>query len=396
MIKRLWLRNFKSFGEAEIELRPINVVVGANASGKTNLVAAFRFLRDVASEGVFGFERMVERHGGYDRLCNFRSAAEGFTIGVHLELPRELDWSHFLLQQIGATADALKSDFDPRYELREVRYQLTVEPAKGGAPVQAREDARFGFSDGGEVRWEEGVYSNAPADSPLRLALWARVAIALSCLTRIQVYDFYPRLAKQAVPLSGDTRLSEDGRNLPVVLERLLRDPESRENLRLIAKSVLPYVQDVQVGQLPTGATFVQVIEKFVCEHPVPADMLSDGTLEMLALIVALYFEKKHALLTIFEEPDRHLHPRLMSWLMYMVRDSLGLEWGLPPRGQILITTHDPELVRHTTLDDLLLIERDKDGFSIVKRPAEQQMVKAFLKNKLGVPELHARGLLGV
>jgi len=45
-------------------------------------------------------------------------------------------------------------------------------------------------------------------------------------LAGIQIYDFYPRLAKQAVPLSGDAHLSEDGRNLPVVLQRLLRDAE--------------------------------------------------------------------------------------------------------------------------------------------------------------------------
>jgi Predicted ATPases len=56
MVQRLRLRNFRSFKDATIELRPLNIVVGANASGKTNLVHAFRFLRDLAR---FGLENAV-------------------------------------------------------------------------------------------------------------------------------------------------------------------------------------------------------------------------------------------------------------------------------------------------------------------------------------------------
>lgn len=62
MIERLRLRNFRSFKDVDIELRPLNIVVGANASGKTNLVQAFRFLRDLAQHGL---ENAVSLQGGW-------------------------------------------------------------------------------------------------------------------------------------------------------------------------------------------------------------------------------------------------------------------------------------------------------------------------------------------
>jgi predicted ATPase len=70
MVQRLILRNFRSFKEVDMELRPLNIVVGANASGKTNLVQAFRFLRDIARHGL---ENAVALQGGAEYLTNLNS-----------------------------------------------------------------------------------------------------------------------------------------------------------------------------------------------------------------------------------------------------------------------------------------------------------------------------------
>ena len=63
---------------------------------------------------------------------------------------------------------------------------------------------------------------------------------------------------------------------------------------------------------------------------------------------------------------------------------------------QIIVTTHNPEVVKHTDLDDLLLVTRDKDGFSEVYRPAQKKEIKTFLKNDLGIEELYVQNLLGM
>jgi predicted ATPase len=63
---------------------------------------------------------------------------------------------------------------------------------------------------------------------------------------------------------------------------------------------------------------------------------------------------------------------------------------------QILVTTHNPELVRRADLEDLILIERNREGNSVIKRPANQEGVKIFLEENLELDYLHTQQLLGV
>ena len=77
MVQQLRLRNFRSFKDATIELRPLNILVGANASGKTNLVQAFRFLRDLARSGL---EDAVALQGGAEYLIPLNSREREVTI----------------------------------------------------------------------------------------------------------------------------------------------------------------------------------------------------------------------------------------------------------------------------------------------------------------------------
>jgi predicted ATP-dependent endonuclease of OLD family len=104
-----------------------------------------------------------------------------------------------------------------------------------------------------------------------------------------------------------------------------------------------------------------------------------------MALIVALYFSPNRLL--IIEEPDRHLHPALMERLVHHLRE---ITW----RRQVIVTTHNPEMVRHTPLDSLLLVQRDREGFSQITRPTENEQVRNFLQHELGIHELFVDNLL--
>ena len=63
---------------------------------------------------------------------------------------------------------------------------------------------------------------------------------------------------------------------------------------------------------------------------------------------------------------------------------------------QVMITTHSTEVVKHTTLDDILLISRDSGGFSIISRPGDKEEVRTFLANEIGIEELYVQNLLGL
>ena len=122
-------------------------------------------------------------------------------------------------------------------------------------------------------------------------------------------------------------------------------------------------------------------------EDYLPASFLSDGTIHLTALILALYFDK--APIVIIEEPERNSHPRLISKVAAMLADA-------SKQKPVIVTTHNPELVKHARIEDLLLVHRDADGFSRISRPAENEQLRTFLENDLGVEDLYVQDLLGV
>jgi predicted ATPase len=61
---------------------------------------------------------------------------------------------------------------------------------------------------------------------------------------------------------------------------------------------------------------------------------------------------------------------------------------------QIIVTTHNPEVVRHADIGDVLLVSRNGDGFSTISRPSENNEVKVFLQNEMGLEELFVENLL--
>ena len=135
------------------------------------------------------------------------------------------------------------------------------------------------------------------------------------------------------------------------------------------------------------ATSYFQTLSTYLDKQTLPASLLSDGSVEIIALIVALYFNSPFVSTLIFEEPERNLHPALMPKLMSLFRD-------VQDKHQIILTTHNPELVEQAELKELLLIERNEEGFSILKRPSEQRMVHEFIKEELGLGALHKMHLL--
>jgi predicted ATPase len=399
MVQRLILRNFRSFKEVDMELRPLNIVVGANASGKTNLVQAFRFLRDIARHGL---ENAVALQGGAEYLTNLNSPGAR---ECHIEI---VFTPHLTLRRV--STDRSQQDI----KVNEVRHSLTIRTVRrtnSANIVQEQLEVRYisGVNhenllltrEGRTVRIEalpSTLYSlSSFKGRRLRLGVNPNTSLMLpaSLLSglppsfydeSIAIYDFSPKLAKQAVPISSHYALSEDGANLPLIVQQILRSPRGRERLLRLLRMVLPYIKQLSVT---TGQhVSLQIQETYFDRRTLPAALLSDGTVEMVALIVAMFFSPFNPQLLIFEEPDRNLHPGVMSALMALFHEA-------SENTQLLITTHNPALVRQADVSDLLLIERDSEGNSVLKRPADSQSVRIFLEEQLGLDYLLTQNLLG-
>ena len=117
-----------------------------------------------------------------------------------------------------------------------------------------------------------------------------------------------------------------------------------------------------------------------------PASFVSDGTISTISLIIVLYFEENPVI--ILEEPERNIHPSLISRVMDMLKEASN-------KKQIIITTYNPEMVKYADLESILLTSREKDGYSVISRPNEKMGVKTFLEHEIGIEELFIQNLPG-
>ncbi|HEV7503427.1 MAG TPA: AAA family ATPase [Thermoanaerobaculia bacterium] len=401
-ITKIKIANFKSFEALEVDLRPLNIIVGSNAAGKSNFLEVFRFLRDLAAHGL---EDAVSLQGGMEYLANlkigpqkpvslevtfdfetvfafgmtqiviarvfqstyrlsFRSAAEGFKIIILTdELTHRCRFTDFSnkgeLGEGEVTISRGKEKFHYQTSLPEIQGQELVSLFSAGQEKFSADAVVLGSGP--------NMLSNLPAD--------------------IGVFDFDPKLAKKASPVTGRASLEPDGSNLAIVLRNILQDKKQAEVFVKILKDALPFVDDLRVDKFADRSLLLALRERFAAESYLPASFLSDGTLHLAALILALYFDK--AALTIIEEPERNIHPHLISKVVAMMQEASG-------RKQIVATTHNPDVVKNSRLDDLLFVRRDSQGFSRIERPAENKELKVFLENDLGVDELYVQNLLDV
>ncbi len=63
---------------------------------------------------------------------------------------------------------------------------------------------------------------------------------------------------------------------------------------------------------------------------------------------------------------------------------------------QIIITTHNPEIIKHAGLENIYLVSRNNQGFSTISKPSEKEEIKIFLENEMGIEELYVRNLLEI
>lgn len=412
-IKTIHIRNFKTFREADVSLGMLNVLIGPNASGKSNFVDALRFLRDIASDGL---SNAISLQGGVDYVTNKN-------LGPSAGLSMRIVWEHRLGYAretvtkglVGFRASRSAYDFELKFGKDEPRTRVVkdvldldgtyielkrsksgkleegAELGKGRETIRlVKDELQFKAAPPKELASEFpdiGPWPYFPDKKPPRDALllgmpeMAYLFEALEC----SVYDFDPKLPKRSVGVTGKRELEEDGSNLAIVLSAIREDPEKRSKFANLVKDLLPFVEDVDTERLPDKTLLFKLRETYTPGVYLPAPLMSDGTVNVTALVVALYFEAKR--LIVVEEPERNIHPSL-------IRNVVGMMKEASAGKQIIVTTHSPEIVKHADLQDIILISRGKDGCSKVSRPAEQDEVKTFLQTEIGIEDLYVDNLL--
>ena len=421
-ITKIEISNFKSFDNQSIQLNDFNLLVGANASGKSNLVQAFQFLRDIVNHGL---ENAISLQGGVEYLRNIKIApsqplsfriimqgeSKGFWPGRHLESRRlkihEIEYAFslkFRTRNIGYTIDQDKMtvicsiEYEEKLEIPGVKskpmpgskkFSIKFSNLDGTLRIVSNNsdvDMEPSFLDGMRIFRETPSYNEKPLliESPV---VGVFLQSALDGFRNIGIYDFDPKLSKKPVPITSLSELEMDGSNLTIVLNNIMRVKEDRRRFLNLLQDLLPFISGIDVEKAVDKSIFFRLREEYAEKDGLPAFLISDGTVNIMALIIALYFQQKQVV--IIEEPERNVHPYLISRVMDMFRE-------VSKNKQVLATTHNPEMVKHADLKNLLLITRDDEGFSRITKPADSDEIKVFLKNDIGIDDLFVHNLLEV
>lgn len=410
-ITKIRISNFKSFDDQCIALNDFNLLVGSNASGKSNLVQAFQFLRDIVTHGL---EDAISLQGGVKYLRNVK-IANTRPLSFHVVVQPHMI-IHPLSLGNGQGTNTVRQvkihTFDYEFSLKfhkrgsgytieQDRMTLTYEDSisddeklTDSAKLTIENSAgKLRISSTSSDRGPLSVLRDQTIQIPKKTLLietpFAYIAYAGAVLNWVQeigIYDFDPKLSKRAIPIAGRSGLEMDGSNLAIVLNNVISDKEKRRSFLNLFRDLLPFIDSLGVERGVNRSIFFKLREKY-SKDDLPSFLISDGTVNIIALLIALYFQQKP--FAIIEEPERNIHPYLISKLMDMFREA-------SQQKQILATTHNPEMVKQADLENLLLVTRDKEGFSQIARPADSEQVRIFLKNEIGIDELFVDNLLGI
>jgi predicted ATPase len=372
-IEYLRVRNYRALRNLELkEITPLTVFLGPNGSGKSTVFDVFAFLSECFSVGL---RRAWDKRGRFKELRT-RGADGPIVIDLkYREEPGRPVITYHLAIEETARGPYVSEEW-LRWRRKRVgrpfRF-LDFREGKGQVITGEQPDERS------ERATEELDSAEMLAVSTLgQLARHPRVSALRRFITGWYL-SYLTAENTRGVPEAGpQERLSVTGDNLPNVIQYLREQHEDRlvQILASLSRRV-PRLERVDAELLADGRLLLQ-IKDAPFERPILAKFASDGTLKMLAYLTVLYDPHPPQLIGI-EEPENHLHPRLLPELVEECRTAAG-------RSQLMVTTHSPFFVNGLKPEELRVLYRDEEGYTQVRRAAEMQGIKEFVQQgaKLG------------
>ncbi len=371
-IESLYIKNYKIFKEVFLRDIPnMAVFLGANGSGKSTLFDVFGFLHDALIDNV---RAAIIKRGGYKEVVS-----RGEKGPIEFEIK-----------------------FRPKPGEPIVTYGLIIGPDKKGIPVVKREILKYrrgqkgkpwhflDFSEGTGVaiinEMEYGLPDAEPKredqklDSPDILAIkglgqfqkFPQITAFRRLIEGWHVSDFHIQAARASQDAGYSEHLSPTGENLPLVAQFMYEHyQEQFQQLLTKMSQRVPGIKDVKATETADGRIVLQ-FQDGSFKDPFVARYVSDGTIKMFAYLLLLHDPQPHPLLCI-EEPENQLHPELLRELAEEFRSYS--ERG----GQVFISTHSPDFVNGVEITELFWLTKI-DGFSVIKRASENDLVLRLIK----------------
>jgi predicted ATPase len=363
MLKSLSVRGFKTFRELDLELRPINILIGANGAGKSNLISLFKMLHEMMRGD---FQYYVVDAGGPDMILHYGRKT---TSELHITLWFQRDKNLFNGYEctLKPAANTLVFSYEATYFLESPPH---TKPYKGLKTTDIHNES-FLSQPQNRKRVNRYVYE--------AMMSW-------------EVYHFHDTSkgarVKQLVGINQNACLLADGGNLAAYLYFLRKvHPESYQRIVETIRMVAPFFGDFVLRPNPYDLqkTWLEWRERG-SDMIFGPDVLSDGTLRFMCLATLfLQPRKKLPQIIILDEPELGLHPYAITLLAEMIH-------SVSKHTQVLLSTQSESLLSHFSPEDVLVVDRVQ-GVSTIQR-LDSEKLEHWLRDYT-LSELWEKNILG-
>lgn len=398
---RLWQEQDKE------PLTPLTVVIGKNGAGKSSLFDAFGFLSDCVKHGVEEACDMNGR-GGFERLCSkgcdgplkfeiyYRQAQKERPITYELHIGLSKNGRPIVLHE------RLRQRRKGQTHGRPFSFLILN---KGTGMAWSGEEHGKDIRDDGDLIDEKGLkdlFHEAQKESDatewVELEDSSRLGIAtLGALRqhpRISRFrrfienwylSYFSPNAARSLPLAGPQRhLDKQGENLGNVVQYMQREhPDILQKALGEIAGKIPGICNIDTEVTQDRRLLLRFhAEGF--DTPFYAQQMSDGTLKIFTYLLLLASPSPSPFICI-EEPENGLYPKLLQALAHELRYYAAAKKN---GSQVFVTTHQPFFVNSLLPEEVWVLEKQKDGFSTIRRASEDQLVVNLVEQELPLGNL--------
>ncbi len=356
MISNIIIENYKSIRHLDFELKPINILIGANGVGKSNFIGFFKFLKHMYDKNL---QLHVAEEGGSENILHFGSKTSEFLKGS-ITFDEENRYSFKLrssrdnklfFEEESTTLDKTKDDY--------INLTSLITQSKGA-------------TESGLQEKKDGIGKTVS-----------------EYMNSFRVFHFHDtsKTSKMRKPaqVNDNMYLREDASNLPAYLYWMQeKHPTNFKKIERIVKSVAPFFEKFKLNPDRLNPDMIRLEWQEKGDAYFNAMHLSDGTLRFIAL-ATLLLQPEAPQVIIIDEPELGQHP-------FAINKLAGLIKKASVKTQIIISTQSVNLVDNFDPEDIITVDRE-DNQSVFKRLSSEEL-KEWL-NEYNISDLWNKNVIG-
>ncbi len=362
-------------------------IIGPSGNGKSTIADAFGFIADCLEVGVEAACDSGNR-GGYEQLLS-QNSREPISFEIYY---REANNTRPITYELIIDLDKYSRPY-----VKEERLRYRVE--NRGRPKsflhlqngvgfafegnQGGQDDDTGAIEGNKVAVTLGDTRKLGIATLGAMKQYTRIEKFLNFLKSWYLCYFTPDAARRIQTAAPQPYLDRTGSNLNNVAQYMYR--ENKVEFVKILQSIqekLPGIEKIQPLKMPNGQMVLQFWERGFSE-PFFSQKMSDGTLKLFAYYLLLH-EKNPRQLVFIEEPENGLYHHYLGDLAEEMRKNVGTGYSK----QLFVTTHSPFFVNSLPPDDVWVLKKEQNGYSVAKRASEYQFVSDLTEEGVPVGDL--------